>query len=436
MSRRRFRVLVPAAFILCLVFAPAAADPGDTDSTFGPGGVRHTDFDGENDGANDVAVQKNGKIVAVGYSYRPSVNDFALARYKPGGEFDGAFGEDGNGEVTTSLTNGGDVAKGVAIQPDGKIVIVGSADSGAYTDFGMARYNRDGTLDATFSNDGKRVTHLSDFHDNASDVVVQKDGKIVVAGLAALEVDPFGDQFAVVRYRRGGGLDKTFGDEGVRRIDFGGNFDQARGIVLQPDGKILVTGRGQGKVDETDFAVARLRTNGKLDKTFSKDGRQTADSGLLGADVPDSVAVQEGKVIVSGTVHANPGDDTDEDFAAVRFKTAGALDKDFGDDGWALASITVNDSHEDMVIQPDNKIIMVGSDDFFGDDFAAIRLKENGGLDPTWGTGGIVTTALTGGGTAMGAAIGPDEKLVVAGNSYNGSGPLDDFTLVRYKTGL
>jgi uncharacterized delta-60 repeat protein len=434
--------LIP--LLVFLTAATASAAPGDADTGFSgdPCICRTTDFSSDSDSAEDVIVQPNGKVVAVGYAARTDsfISDFGLARYRLNGNLDTGFGELGNGKVTTTLTDGGDGARGVALQPNGKIVVVGEADSGAYTDFGIARYNRDGTLDTSFSGDGKKTSHLSDSHDNAYAVAPAPHGKVVVAGVISDDDNSdgdTGDDFAVVRYRRKGGLDKTFSDDGIKSIDFGGDFDEGRDVVLQPDGKILVTGRGQGKVDETDFAVARLRTNGRLDKTFSKDGKQTADSGLLGADIPEAVKLQStGRIVLAGTVHATEGDTSDENFGAARFKAGGALDKDFGTDGWSFVSETDDDSPNDMAIQKDDKIIVVGSDDFFNLNFMIVRIKKNGDPDPQWGDEGIVIHDLGDASAAYGVAITPDDKVVAAGERYGGSVLESDFVLARYKTGL
>ena len=160
-----------------------ACRPGDLDPTFGGDGKVLTDFTKGRDGARDVAIQANGKIVVVGRaSTRRGYGRFALARYRANGHLDPAFG--GDGVVTTNFAKKEDAASAVAIQADGKIVAVGFADMTARVEvFAVARYDRDGTLDTTFGDNGKVTTGFTrEGYDAASDVAIQADGKIVVVG--------------------------------------------------------------------------------------------------------------------------------------------------------------------------------------------------------------------------------------------------------------
>ncbi|RNL73939.1 hypothetical protein EBF04_29975 [Streptomyces sp. I6] len=198
-------------------------------------------------------LQADGKIVAAGFSTAGGTSDFALARYDTNGTLDAAFGT--GGLVTTDFGPGSfDQASGVAVQADGKIVAAGLSDTGGLGDFALARYNTNGTLDAAFGTGGLVTTDFGGSTDQAFGVVLQADGKIVAAGSSTTGGT---DDFALARYDTNGTLDATFGTGGLVTTDFGpGSFDQAFGVAVQADGKIVAAGLSDtGGTD--DFALAR-----------------------------------------------------------------------------------------------------------------------------------------------------------------------------------
>jgi uncharacterized delta-60 repeat protein len=207
-----------------------------------------TDFAGGSDQAFGVAIQGDGKIVAAG---RIGFLDFALARYNTDGSLDTTF--DGDGMVTTDFAGGFDQASEVIIQGDGKIVAAGVASVSGTFDPALARYNTDGSLDTTFDADGMVTTDFAGSSDQFQDVAIQGDGKIVAAGF----VDPSGNSdFALARYNTDGSLDTAFDGDGTVTTDFTGSFDEAFGVAIQGDGKIVTVGRGGGP-GFFDFALAR-----------------------------------------------------------------------------------------------------------------------------------------------------------------------------------
>jgi uncharacterized delta-60 repeat protein len=229
---------------------------GSLDPSFSGDGKQTTGSAfGENAGARAVAIQADGRIVAVGERLSP--NDFALARFNPDGSLDASFSDDGL--QTTNFGGGGaDGARGVAIQADGKIVAVGFARGfvDPPRDFGLARYNPDGSLDTSFSDDGLQTTDfLFDAGDEANDVAIQADGKIIAVGVA--RGGATGNDFGLARYNADGTLDTSFSGDGRRRTNFGGTSgglpsDTANDVALQGDGRIVAVGAGNG-----DFALAR-----------------------------------------------------------------------------------------------------------------------------------------------------------------------------------
>jgi uncharacterized delta-60 repeat protein len=262
--------------------------------------------------AQDVAVDSHLRIVQVGIAMPSGVDhDFALTRFRPtDGAFDPTF--TGAGKQTTARS-GFQQARAVAIQADDKIVVAGLSRPSADTYFAVARYNESGSLDTSWSPDGWRETDFGGTQQGVNDVAIQANGKIVVAG----QTDA---GFAVARYNTNGTLDATFSGDGKQTTAFGGQSDVATGVAIQDDGRIVVGGHASfDGAALRDFAVARYNPDGSLDTTFSGDGKQTADLGSL--DIAEGVALQsDGKIVLAG--HQDPSA-LDTRFAIARFEGGG-----------------------------------------------------------------------------------------------------------------
>ncbi len=284
---------------------------GSLDPTFDNDGSLTTDFGTTNDQAFAVAVQPDGKIVVAGRAFIGGTTDFALARYNPDGSLDTSF--DTDGKVTTDFLANNDIAQAVALQPDGKIVVAGFARvPGNRDNFALARYNPNGSLDTSFETDGKVIPTFGSSDEEAFAVAVQADGKIVAAG-----IDSNAD-FALVRLNQDGTLDTSFDTDGKVMTAFGSGGGEARAIALQADGKIVVA--GFTALNIIDFALARYNPNGSLDTSFDIDGKVTYNSGAT--DLPYGVAVQpDGKIVVAGTVQIQIGffEDFTRDFQLIRY---------------------------------------------------------------------------------------------------------------------
>ncbi|MGH2708705.1 MAG: delta-60 repeat domain-containing protein, partial [Actinomycetota bacterium] len=211
------------------------------------------------------------------------------------GDLDPSF--DGDGMVTTTV-GGAHAARSVALQPDGKIVAAGEGFNGIDRDFALARYNPDGALDTTFDGDGKLTRSVGPDYDEARSLALQPDGKIVAAGVAGNGADL---DFALLRFRPDGALDTGFSRDGIVTTGFGAGHDVARSVALQPDGKIVAAGYSAAGAPR-DFALARYHPGGALDTGFSGDGRVTVNIG--DDDVAWGVVVQPGrKLVISGESH-------------------------------------------------------------------------------------------------------------------------------------
>ena len=407
---------------------------GSLDTNFDSDGKVTTHIGCCTDIGRSVAVQSDGKIVVAGVGDNGSDDDFALVRYNTDGSLDTNF--DTDGKLTTAIGSGDDIAWSVAVQSGGKIVAAGTSSNGDNGDFALVRYNSDGSLDTNFDSDGKVTTAVGSGDDIAYSVAVQSDGKIVAAGYS-YTLGGASFDFAVVRYNSDGSLDTNFGTDGKVITDFG-DWDVARSVSVQPDGKIVAAGySNNGTVSE--FAVVRYNSDGSLDTGFDTDGKVTTaittDSGSKG-DRAFAVAVQsDGKIVVAG----NGVDIYDSRVAVVRYNSDGSLDTGFDTDGKVTTAIRGTGNREDaarsVAVQSNGKIVIAGwsSDDPNSrpEDFAVVRYNTDGSLDTGFGSGGIVTTAIGANGDhAFAVAVQSDGKIVAAGSSHNGNDK--DFAVVRW----
>ena len=388
-------------------------------SCFGTDGSVVDDIADE-DFVNSIVIQPDGKIVVAGASFTGTDGDWLVMRYNADGTLDTTF--DGDGRSIIDHGSWSNEFGAVTLQTDGKIVAAGWSNLGADHEFAVVRYNSNGSLDTTFDGDGIATTNFNTNDDQADGVAIQTDGKIVVAGRSN---NGSNDDFAVARFNSNGSLDTTFDTDGMLTTNFSGQ-DRARDLALQTDGKIVVIGQiGSGGAD---IGLARYNTNGSLDTTFDGDGKVNTD--FFGfADQGREVAIQtDGKIVVASRIHNG----VDEDFGVTRYNTNGSLDTTFDTDGKVNTEISGEDMGEGVALLNDGRILVVGRSGLgVNQDFALVRYNSNGSLDTTFDTDGIVTTEVGGfddDGEAV--AIQTDGKMVIAGHAMNASD--DDVALTRY----
>lgn len=386
---------------------PAGAD-ATLDPSFGTGGNVTTNLGGTDNEANALALQPDKKIVAAGFSNALGTNAFALARYNNDGSLDTTFGP--GGSVVTAISANTDEAKAVIMRKDGRIVAAGFSGASGTEDFALARYTADGTLDTSFGTNGTRTTAISGGSDEILAAVHQSDGKIIAAGFS-------GTDFAVARYTENGSLDTTFGTGGTGFVttDISGGTDQVLGVAVQPDGKIVAVGAGG-----TNFGLTRYTANGALDTSFGTNGIVTS-SLSAGTDQANAVVIHpDGSIIVAGfsgndfAVARYNSDGTldssfstngfvitaittetdqangvllqpdgkivaigfgDDNFSLARYLTNGTLDKTFGVAGTISTAIgSSTDLAETAVVEPDGSILAAGFSNQGGiDEFALVR---------------------------------------------------------------
>jgi uncharacterized delta-60 repeat protein len=437
-----FHAICATTIILAFVVSgrTVLAVDGDLDPTFGNDGKVLTDFDHSTDIANAVAIQADSKLVVVGTTYQDndfSDEDFAVARYNPDGTLDKTFGV--GGKVQTDFPGLAAVASSVVVQPDGKIVVAGGAFP-LFTflgDFKVVRYNSNGSLDTSFG-DGGIVTTTFPEGSYAFDVALQADGKIIAAGTVFVDFNPgesSNTDFALARYNPDGSPDATFGNGGQVSTDFLGLEDDAFSVLIQPDGKIVAVGSANDPATFYDFAAVRYLSNGTLDTTFGMAGKVHTDFRDQNFDRARSAALQpDGRIVAAGFAISQNGGV--QNFALTRYTSNGVLDTSFGTDGMRQIDFgSCCQSANKVLLQPNGKIITIGYANTEGpdSDFLLARLTSGGSLDPTFGAGGKVRTSfgdLNGG--ANGAVFQPDGRIVAVGFQATGLEQFADFALARY----
>jgi uncharacterized delta-60 repeat protein len=354
---------------------------GVLDNTFGTGGIvklrQATNADAI---PYAITVLSDNKVLVAGSSWVSS-KDFAVLKLKENGTPDSTFGV--NGWAATPVLGFEDEARAIVVQPDGKILVAGTAEVALNSkkyDYAVARFNANGTIDGGFGSGGVVTLDIND-NDIADGIALQKDGKIVVGGTS----DEDGDaNYTVVRYTSGGLLDGGYGVGGIATYDmatFGtaGSKDHGYGMAIQSDDKVLVTGfsapaaGGNGNV-----VTMRLTTSGQLDVTFSGDGIANFNYGVSNTDEGSrAVAVQsDGKILVGGDTS---GEHAWFEMLLLRYKSDGTLDSTFSSDGVAISSLSTENEFGYAVHLHSNRIYIGGSVGAnFAKDFVVAAFQNDG----------------------------------------------------------
>jgi uncharacterized delta-60 repeat protein len=411
---------------------------GSLDTSFGSGGKVVTDFGSPIAEGQSLAVQPDGKLVVAG---RRSNNDgtiFALARYNSDGSLDPSFGS--GGRVTTAFPQGESEITAMALQQDGKIVAAGDTGGGAnHGVMAVARYNPDGTLDQAFGTAGQATVDFGAGFHTAYAIGIQPDGKIVLAGTASLLPPSFtASQFGLARLNPNGTLDPGFGNGGLVIGPSMNAVNGFRGLAVLPDGKIVASGFSGPTRPLSHWTVVRYHANGGLDTGFGIDGAVTTDALGLNASGRSALVLADGKLIVAGIAFLDQGDPT---IGLARYNTDGTLDVSFGSGGQVTTPFPGGAAFGTAAtLQPDGKILVTGEfqstpTDSSTRDFALARYNSDGSLDQGFGVGGLVTTDFNSlYDEAWGVAVQPDGNIVVAGESQKTPDPNStiDFAVVRY----
>jgi len=357
--------------------AAGSPPPGSLDRSFGSGGIVTYSPSADHPATRGIAVQPDGKIVVVGGS--------SLARYLPSGAPDPTFGDGG-------YVAAGGFLSAVAFQKDGKIVVAGARGRGSESsEIMVARYNANGSPDASFGTNGITTTPGHFYYGASADAVaVLPNGSIVAAG--SDYGDPFseGTSFILARYTPAGAPDQSFGHHGVVETWFSG-IDELAGIAVLPSGKIVASGTGFGDGhgdDNTYMVLARYLSSGSLDTTFGTHGTGKVISPWELQYEGGPPALQRGKIIVAGSVLA-------------RFTANGRFDPTFGTNG------VVKIAGGAIVVRADGKILIAAAGN------RIVGFLPDGRVDKSFGSGGVVHL----GGGVSSLALQADGKILVGGTT-------------------
>jgi uncharacterized delta-60 repeat protein len=400
-----------AAVLTIGVSTAAYAQAGTLDQGFGTGGIATTSFDGPVPAA--AALQSNGQIVvAAGLDNTPAATEsFGLFRYNANGTLDTTFGTSGiaSASFTDFLNNPSDLA----IQPNGDIIEVGDAESadGTVNEFAIARFTPDGTLDTTFGTGGEVTTNFvgvatGGASNPADSVLVQPNGDILVGGSATACGRGCPTESALALYNPDGTLDSAFGDDGTVTVTAIGGItalaEDANGDIFTLDGTQAAEFSSSGvllpQVTPSPFTVTSSRGSSSV---FQANGDYLAPAQAAGTSRRD----------VNATV--------------VRYLPTGTVDTSFTSPVIAWQTPAVN-TIQALAVQSNGQIVAAGlSGSNSGDAFTVARLNANGSLDTTFGSGGLVTTALPDGGQASVVVIEPDGEILVVGEGFVAGGGLN-----------
>jgi len=402
--------------------------PGTLDASFGTGGTVVTT--GANPlHANAMALQPDAKIVVVGSSGVDAAKTFYVLRYNSDGSLDSSFGSGGSVTTAFDLVAGSE-ARSVALQPDGKIVVVGGS-AGACA---LARYNADGTLDPTFGTGGTELSRAANDDVTCTGVALQPDGRIVTAvqhAPVSSIIGAYQRAGSLMRFDANGSRDASFAKGGEAVLSCGVGTCQPTGVAIQQTGEIVVSGMGWIALPfggSTLVFLARFDSRGILDARFGPGIYPYLSSGYGTVDyasfncLPTGLAVQpDGRYVVFGGTF-ELFSDLEACFVLDRVTADGSRDAGFGNDGRAAhpSAGGVNALYA-FGVQTDGKIVAVGANVQFTPAFQPIqsaglaRYDGKGAFDASFGSGGTALLPISGQSSASGVAIVSDGRIVVAG---------------------
>lgn len=412
---------------------PVLNPAGTFDSTFGMQGLVSTVIEpGRADHANAAALASNGQIVVAA----DTAGIFRTLLYSSAGTPDVGFGNGGYIDVAPAFLGG--IARDTALHFDGRIVVAGEVRSGSdpfatgVVDFALMRLDPAGVLDPTFGNDGIVITDVGSNDDNGRCVLIQRDDQIIVVGGSRIGGKY---EFSAVRYNSDGTLDTTFSSDGKVTVALGSVNDSALAAALQPDGKLILAGQVVvGTFTDSDFGIVRLNSDGSLDASFDGDGKLTTSlSG--GIDIPRSIAVQaDGRILAGGwSFDGSAG----YDFTLVRYNADGSLDTSFDDDGKLVVPFgTNNDELSAIALQSDGKILAAGTTILgFKTVVALMRFDPDGSIDTGFGTDGRITFEFGLSANVSDLVVQPDGSILVAGSGVTAATSTNHIALARVLSG-
>jgi uncharacterized delta-60 repeat protein len=403
--RSRVPLVVASAALALALVAPgvAAAAPGDLDPSFSGDGYALTTFPGGGGSFYGVALRGSaptgcgqGGIVLIGVR-------------RPGGGLDGGFSGDGRLRIDP-LGGGTSFLESCRYLPDGRLIGVGAARTvGGADRLLVAVFTRDGRPDRRFSGDGFATARFPGWPDvYGYDLAVRGDGRIVVVGETYDDtVSPSSADLAIARFTATGALDRTFGGDGRVTVRFGAGTDGAWRVALDSRGRVVIAGWAEDTVSgSNNTAVVVLRPDGRRDRRFGDEGKLAIDVVDDQDDWANGLALRPDDRIVLGVNDPNGG------HAVVQLRRRGGLDLAFGGGDGIVEDVTPTTTLRDLVLQGE-RIVFAGGDG--AGEVVFVRLRKLGGLDGSFGSGGVATLSTFVDARVDDIAIDPRGRIVAAG---------------------
>ena len=383
----------------------------------------------------------DGSLYAAGWSGAGGDNAMVLAKVKADGQLDQTFGQGGQAVVNVAV--GGkavEVARAVVVQPDGKILIAGPVEkdpkatgpAAKDTNIAILRFDAAGKPDPAFGKGGTAVLDIgpgkavgeSYVADNSWGMAALANGRVVVFGSVAAK-DRDDADYAIVGLTSAGVLDSGFGTKGITTVDVKGATDNARGVVVQPDGKLVFAGYSRDSEGVINPVIIRTTADGKLDTGFGKDGVATDAVVPGGVAEAYAIALQGDKFVLAGYGRGASAEEK-VDLMSMRFNADGSWDKSYGTDGLTRIDIAGDaDRGRNVTVLPDGRILVAGSGSPEAGkvDGMVVLLDKDGKPVSSFGTGGRILSDLGGPGDAwFGVTLAPDGKSVTV-VGYKGADP-------------
>ncbi len=381
------------------------AQVGYLDPTFGDNGIVVQKRLGYTEG---LSVLSDGKILVCG----GAGPDYYMDRFNSDGSNDNTFGV--NGRVELNVENKEAYCKDLAVQPDGKIILVGSINKTPTNfDVGIVRCKQDGSLDSSFGLNGLVRVDLMN-NDYCNSVALQPDGKILVTGASGNSIYYVQDAF-VIRVNTDGSLDSGFAGTGIFQQHFSVQIEIAS-VIVQPDNKILMGGKYNKYALIPPFMVERFNEDGTVDSSFGVAGIAKYGFGeeqeSWSNNFNDMALQPDGKIVCVG----QSGYDV-YSMAICRFNTDGSVDGTFGNGGGIFYEYNGQRSaFFSVCVQADGKILATGGSLVEGGPLLLLRINSDGSLDQSFASGGIQATYYGQGVQGHEVTILTDQKILVAGN--------------------
>ncbi|MBK8245085.1 MAG: hypothetical protein IPK88_16785 [Saprospiraceae bacterium] len=419
-----------SSFIIIFSIYRVFSQHGQLDLTFNRSGKAIFPIDNQSLEANSIITQTDGKILISGIATSTKTKrDYFVIRCKNNGELDESFNQ--NGKLIIDFYGKDDFCYDLAQQPDGKILMTGIVSLPNFErKAGIVRLNTNGTLDSTFGTNGISISSFIHKGEDSRAILVQKDGKIIISGSISFSTPSFTTECALFRYNSDGTIDQSFGTSGIATAKVPNGYYPSFAIQ-QFDNKIISGGYLLG--NNTDVYMLRFNSDGTLDNSFGINGKVQTDFNSEDEYAYKIALQSDNKIlIVAGIRNA-----TGSDFGILRYNTDGSLDNTFGFNGKVVTDFSLfNNVSNSIAIQEDQKIVIAG---FVGDspnhNFALARYNASGSLDLSFGNNGKVVTDFGGDDAGFDITLQKDNKILVAGNSINSS-KVGEIATSRYMSGL